>query len=185
VGGTAPGEVRWGGDPAGSGRPPGVGAAARERSTPGGAGAFGSFIGLGEIAQRIRHEPARARVRLALALAGWPPIGLAIALAFGELTGCARFAATCASTSSFSSSVLAAQVVVLALLLLIPQLARIAAFGSLAVLLAALPIVAFLTAAGATYDPEPGTAALLALLSVAWGIGVVIGLPFRSRTMPP
>jgi hypothetical protein len=144
----------------------------------------GSLIGVGEIADRIRHEPARPRVRLLLALAGWPPIGLALALAIGELTGCARFAATCSSASAFSTTALLAQAVVLALLLAVPPIARIAAFGGLAVLLAALPIVLFLTAVGATYDPEPGTSALLTLLAIAWAAGVITGVRPPSRRMP-
>jgi molecular chaperone DnaJ len=121
----------------------------------------GSLVGLGEITRRVRHEPANPRVRLTLALAGWPPLGLALALAIGELTGCARFAAACTSTSGFSGAVLVAQVATLAALVAVPPLARLATLGSLAIVIAALPIVAFLTAVGATYDPEPGTAALL------------------------
>jgi hypothetical protein len=140
-------------------------------------------IGLGDIAAWIRHEPARPRARLMLALAGWPPIGLAVALAIGELTGCARFAATCTSTSTFSTGVLLAQVAILVGLFVIAPVARIAAFGTLAILIAALPVVAFLTAAGATYDPEPGAAALLTLLGLAWSIGVIVGLPWARRMM--
>jgi hypothetical protein len=158
--------------------------ASRGIGSNGASGTGFGIVGLGEIGSRIRSEPARPRVRLLLALAGWPPLGLALALGIGELTGCARFAATCTSTSEFSSAVLLAQVAVLAVLLLVPAIARVAAFGGLAILVAALPIVAFLTAAGATYDPAPGTAALLWLLTAAWGVGVLVGLPWRSHTMP-
>jgi hypothetical protein len=145
----------------------------------------GPLIGLGDIADRIRHERATPRVRLLLAAAGWPPVGLALAIAVGEVTGCARFAAACSSASTFSATVVLGQAAILALLLAVPPIARIATFGSLAILLAALPVVLFLTAAGATYDPEPGAAALLALLAIAWLVGVVIGLRRPSRTMPP
>jgi hypothetical protein len=143
---------------------------------------FGPLISLGEIGNRIRHVPAGVRARLALAVAAWPPLGLALALAVGELSGCARFAASCTSTSGFTTLVLVAQLVIVAVLLVLTPVARVATFGSLAVLLAALPVVAFLTAVGATYDPELGSASLLAILSVAWGIGVIVGLP-RPRRM--
>jgi hypothetical protein len=120
-----------------------------------------------------------------LALGAWPPIGLALALGIGELTGCARFAATCSSASSFSAWVVVAQITIVSVLLLAVPLARIGTFGSLAILLAALPIVALLVAAGATYDPEAGTAALLTMLAIAWVVGVVVGWRGSSRRMPP
>jgi hypothetical protein len=77
------------------------------------------------------------------------------------------------------------QAAILAALLAVPAIARIAAFGSLAIVVAALPIVLFLTAVGASYDPEPGTVALLICLAAAWGIGVVAGLRPGARRMAP
>jgi hypothetical protein len=177
-----PGDVRR--PPSRPAGPEGSFAAERLAAAPGRTGVegFGTFVNLGEIAGLIRHAPASPRVRIALALAAWPPLGLALALAIGEATGCARFAAACTSSANFSTTVLLAQVGILGGLAVLTPLARVAAFGSLAVLLAALPVVAFLTAAGATYDPEPGSAALLTLLGLAWAAGIVVGIAGR-RTM--
>jgi hypothetical protein len=143
------------------------------------------ILGLHDLAERIYFEPASPRGRLVLALAGWPPIGMIAALAIGELSGCARFAASCESASAASSWIAIAQVGILAVLLLVTPLARVAAFGSMAILLAALPVVAFLTATGATYAPEPGAAALLMLLAGAWAVGIALGSRRRSRRMAP
>jgi hypothetical protein len=143
------------------------------------------ILGLHDVAERIQYGPASPRGRLVLALAGWPPIGMIAALAIGELSGCARFAASCESVSAASSWIALAQVAILAVLLLVTPLARVAAFGSMAILLAALPVVAFLTATGATYAPEPGAAALLMLLGGAWAVGIALGSRRRSRRMAP
>jgi hypothetical protein len=131
--------------------------------------------GLDGLLRAILETPAGFRMRLVLAVAAWPPLGVAGSLLIGELTGCARFAASCAGTASFGSLVLAAQLAILVALLAIAPLARIGAVGSLAVVLAALPVVAFLTAAGAPYAPEAGPTSLLALLGIAYVLGAVLG----------
>jgi hypothetical protein len=123
-------------------------------------------------------------VRLGLALAAWPPLGLAALLAVGELTGCSRFTASCPGSDQLAALSAASQLVILAILVVLPTLARLGAVGSLAVLIAALPGAAVLTAAGASYAPEGGAGTLLLLLGLAYLAGVGIGWRVRRGVGP-
>jgi len=122
------------------------------------------------------------------ALLGWPPIGLAIAWLAGELTGCARFAATCNPADPTPTFVVVlAQVVVVLALLAVPALARTAVGGSLGVLAAAIPIAATLSAIGAAATPRAAADVLGSLLVIAWAIGaaVVVRIGPRPPGGPP
>ncbi len=122
--------------------------------------------------------PTTLTGRIGLALVGWPPIGIALVVAFGELTGCARFAATC--DPSFNLGTWAAQLLVIALLAAVPLLAAIAASGTLAALAAAVPAAILLSALGGGRDPASAGAWLAAVLAVAWLVGAAAGLRGRS-----
>jgi hypothetical protein len=119
--------------------------------------------------------------RVALALVGWPPIGLALALAIGEVSGCGRFAATCVETFSIGGWL--GQLAVIAVLLLVPALAGIAAAGSIAVLAASVPAAVVLSAAGGSRRPDAAGGLLLVLLAVAWLAGAGFAVARRSRTL--
>ena len=120
-------------------------------------------------------DPVR---RLGLALVAWPPLGLATAALIGDATGCATFGAMCDGAEPMLPWL--AQAVILGLLLLLPPLTRILATGTIAVLLALLPITAFLVAFGASGAPEAAPV-LAVLLGVAWLVGVALALAIRVR----
>jgi hypothetical protein len=107
--------------------------------------------------------------RLGLALVAWPPIGLAAASVIGELTGCATYAATCGGSDPLLPWL--AQAPILGVLLLFPSLTRILVGGVFGVLLAIVPLSAFLVAASARGGPQADYL-MAALLGVGWIAGV-------------
>ena len=120
-------------------------------------------------------DPVR---RFGLALVAWPPIGLAAAALIGDATGCATFGATCDGAEPMLPWL--AQALILGLLLLLPPLTRILATGTIAVLVALVPVTAFLLAVGASGAPQ-AAGVLIALLGLAWLIGVAWATAMRVR----
>jgi hypothetical protein len=119
--------------------------------------------------------------RLGIALVAWPPIGLAAAAAIGDVTGCAVYSADCGSTEPLLPWL--AQAVILGLLLLLPPVARLLAGGAIGVLVALVPLTAFLVAVGGTGAPQAGFA-LAFLLTLAWLVGVAWSIAeTRRRTV--
>jgi hypothetical protein len=116
--------------------------------------------------------------RLGLALVAWPPLAIAIASAVGSVTGCAEFSATCTGAAPMLPWL--GQVLLLGVLLLVPPLSRVLAMGTLAVIIALVPITAVLVAIGGGFDPRGGPV-LANLLVVAWLVGVVYGIVSRTR----
>ena len=106
------------------------------------------------------------------ALLAWPPLGIAAAALIGASTGCAAFSATC--TPEGAALPWLAQAVILIVLLAAPFLARVLVGGTAAVLIVAFPAAATLSASGARYDRAYGPASLLAILAIAWIIGVTV-----------
>lgn len=123
-------------------------------------------------------DPVR---RLGLALVAWPPIGLALAALIGDATGCSSFGAQCDGAEPMLPWL--AQAVVLGVLLLLPPVTRILAFGTVAVLVGLVPITVFLLAVGASGAPQAGTA-LAVLLAAIWAVGVALALAMRARRLP-
>jgi hypothetical protein len=115
---------------------------------------------------RPADDPVR---RLGLALVAWPPIGLAAAAAIGEATGCTVYSAACGGSEPLLPWL--AQAAILGLLLLLSPIARLLAGGAIAVLLALVPITAFLLAVGASGAPQAGPT-MAVLLGGAWLVGV-------------
>jgi hypothetical protein len=107
--------------------------------------------------------------RLGPALIAWPPLGLAAAVAIGEVTGCASYAASCGPGESMLPWL--AQAVILGFLLLLPPVSRLLVGGSIGVLLALVPVTAFLVAVGATGAPQ-AAGVMAVLLAAAWVVGV-------------
>jgi curved DNA-binding protein CbpA len=112
--------------------------------------------------------------RLGLALVAWPPLGLASAAAIGDITGCTSYSAACGGSDAILPWL--AQAVILGLLLLLPPLARLFVGGTIGVLLALVPVTAFLLVVGAGGAPQSAFV-LGALLAAAW-IG---GVAFAAR----
>ncbi len=114
--------------------------------------------------------PSTSLGRLALALLGWPPLGVAVATGIGESTGCGRFAASCGEV--FSPGTWIVQIAIILLLLAIPQLAAWSAVGTLAALAAAIPTAVVLSAGGGSRQPDASAGLLLAVLGLAYLAGV-------------
>lgn len=110
--------------------------------------------------------------RVLLALLAWPPLGIAAAALIGESTGCAAFSASCTREGAILPWL--AQAVIVLVLLAAPFVARVLIGGTAAVLIVAFPAAATLSASGARYDRAYGPASLLAILAIAWIIGVAV-----------
>jgi Meckel syndrome type 1 protein len=122
------------------------------------------------------------RGRTVRAVLGWIPIALGIGWLVGELTGCARFAATCDPSVAPLTAV--GQGIVLIALVVVPEVAAIAAGAALALLAAAVGATLILSATGTAADEDSRRAALLALLLVAWLTGLAIAVVRRLRSGP-
>jgi hypothetical protein len=118
-------------------------------------------------------DPVR---RLGLALVAWPPIGLAAAAAIGDITGCAAYSAACGGSEPLLPWL--AQAAILGALLLLPPIARLLAGGAFGVLIALVPITAFLLAVGGTGAPQAAPV-MAALLAAAW----LAGIAWAARTL--
>jgi hypothetical protein len=113
---------------------------------------------------------------------GWLPIAMGLGWLVGDLTGCGRFAATC--DPSVAPLTAAGQGIVLAALLLLPEVAAIATGASLVLLAAAVAASLILSATGTAADEGSRRAALGALLLVAWLSGLAIAIVRRIRSGP-
>lgn len=115
--------------------------------------------------------------RVAVALVGWPPIGLVLSSAAGEVTGCGRFAATCVDV--FGVGTWLVQLAIIVLLIAVPSLAAISATGSIVALAAAVPTAVILSATGGARQPEASAVVLAAVLTIAYLAGVAVGTARR------
>jgi curved DNA-binding protein CbpA len=122
------------------------------------------------------------RGRLVRAVIGWLPIAFGIGWAFGEITGCGRFAASCDGTAD--PFVMLIQAAVFALLLLVPALASLATVAAMALVGAALVGTFILSATGTAGDADARRQALGAVLLVAWLAGFGIAIGRRLRDLP-
>jgi curved DNA-binding protein CbpA len=118
-------------------------------------------------------------VRVGRAVLGWAPIALGIGWLAGELSGCARFAATC--DRSTEPATWAIQLVVLAALLLVPALARVAANATTATLAAAIPGALLVAVLGGSNDEAAARPLLGGLLVIAWVAGLAYALARAVR----
>lgn len=121
-------------------------------------------------------QVVRSPGRVLTALIAWPPLGLGAALLYGELTGCARFSVACADATTPWPWVI--QLVTIALLLLMSAVARIAVFGTYAMVIVVTPLTLFLVTGGRE-GSDLATRLLVGGLAAAWVAGVVIGVVRR------
>lgn len=133
------------------------------------------------------REPATSLGRLAMALLGWPPLGLFAASAIDDSTGCGRYAASCPDVSSPGTWILNAAI--LLLLLAVPRVAAWSAHGTIAALVVGVPTAVALSAGGGSNVPEASAPVLLGTLAIAYLAGVayaiVTGRPaIRRRSTP-
>jgi hypothetical protein len=136
---------------------------------------------LGRIGQKLTvGPPPSIGWRIARAIIGWLPIGLAIGWASGELTGCGRFAATC--DPGTAPVAWAAQVAVFLLLLALPTVAGWAVVGAAVSLLVAVPATLFVTASAGGAAAQEGTSFLGVVLGLAWLGGAVAAAVLLRRS---
>lgn len=131
---------------------------------------------------RSLTDPASGglRGRMMRAVLGWVPVALGLGWLLGELTGCGRFAATC--DPSVGPLTAAGQAIVLAILVLLPEVGAIAAGAALFVLGAAIAASLVLSATGAAADEASRRTALGGLVLVAWLGGLATALVRRARS---
>ena len=121
--------------------------------------------------------------RIGRAFIAWTPIALGVGWGAGEISGCGRFAATCDPAAAPVSWAL--QLAALALLVLVPSLARVATYATFGVLAMVFPTAVLLFAS----DPagtETARAILGALMVIGWAAGLAYGAAreFRRRARP-
>ena len=122
------------------------------------------------------------RTRLVLAAVGWPPIGVIAASVISQLTGCASFSVACEPPDDLLP--LAAGAVLYALLVAVPMLARLSAAGTIAIIVTAIPVTAFVVRPEAPQGTGVDTALALAILLLAWLVGMVsVLLVSRGRIL--
>jgi molecular chaperone DnaJ len=147
-----------------------------------------TFPDLESLARQVspRHLLALAqrdwRWRGLVALIGWLPIGLAVGSVLTSVTGCAEFAASC--PDPVPTIALIVQPLIPLLLALAPPVAALAAFGTIAALVAAVPLTAIL-AVGSGPDGHAGAPLLGVMVTIVYlaalaGGAVVLWRPARE-----
>jgi curved DNA-binding protein CbpA len=140
------------------------------------------FAAAAHVAMSLAGTPRGFMARVGLALIGWPAIGLALTTATGELTGCGRFAASC--VDPFGVGTWLAQLVIIAILLVLPSVAALSAVGSLVALAASVPTAVILSASGGSHEPAASATILGVVLVLAYTAGVLVALVRRRRNAP-
>ncbi len=150
--GARPGD----GPPAGS--PPPSAAASTAFAMPGGPRA------------PLLPEARTGAGRAAIAVLGWLPLAMFAMTAIGESTGCGRYAASCGEASSPGTWIVGAAILIL--LLALPAVARWSAHGTVAMVVIGVPGAVILSAAGGTNLREASAPILLAVLALAYLVGI-------------
>jgi curved DNA-binding protein CbpA len=140
------------------------------------------FAAAAHVATSLVGTPRGFMARVGLALLGWPAIGLALTTVTGELTGCGRFAAGC--VDPFGVGTWLAQLVIIAILLILPSVAALSAVGSLVALAASVPTAVILSASGGSHEPVASATILGVVLVLAYAAGVFVALVRRRRIAP-
>jgi curved DNA-binding protein CbpA len=131
----------------------------------------------------LLRRPTTPAGRLAMAVLGWPPLGVFAAATIDQTTGCGTFAASCPEVSSPGTWIL--QAAILLLLLALPAVAAWSAHGAIATLVVGVPTAVVLSAAGGSNVREASGPLLLAVLAVAYlaGVAYAVLVP-RLRSSP-
>ena len=121
------------------------------------------------------------RGRLLVALAGWPPVGWALATVLDALTGCGTYAARC--TPEQDALAVLVQPLVILVLFAAPAAAAMAAFSCVAALAIGIP-VAIVLSAGTLPQPSEGKGALVVVTTLAYVAAAAVAARRLSR-LPP
>ncbi|MDQ3127413.1 MAG: hypothetical protein M3Q66_03000, partial [Chloroflexota bacterium] len=116
------------------------------------------------------REPTTPMGRLAMAFLGWPPLGIFLAAAIDNSTGCGRYAASCSEISSPGTWIV--NVVLVLLLLALPRLATWSAHGTIVALVVGVPSTVALSAGGGSNVPAASGPVLITVLALAYLAGV-------------
>ncbi len=149
-------------------------------STTSGPAAGNGLSGIGRAL--TQGTPPSVGWRIARAAIGWLPIALAIGWATGEVSGCARFSASC--DSGIEPLVWIVQALVLIALVTLPVVAGWAVIAAMVSLAVAVPATLFVTAGAgseASEAPMAGTAFLGVVLTLAWVVGIVGAVVMERR----
>ena len=137
-------------------------------------------MGLADIGRAlIQGRPPSIGWRIARAVIGWLPIALAIGWATGEVSGCARYAATC--DDGIQPIAWAAQAIALAALLVWPVIAGWATIAAIVSLVVAVPTTLFITANAGGEASTVGPGFLGVVLGLAWVIGILGAIALGRR----
>ena len=117
--------------------------------------------------------------RLARAVIGGLPIALAIGWTVGEMSGCARYAASC--DDGIGAVALVAQLLVFLTLLALPIVAGWAVIAAIVSLVAAVPATLFVTANAGGEAAAVGGGFLGVVLALAWVLGIVGAIVMGRR----
>ncbi|HET7703434.1 MAG TPA: DnaJ domain-containing protein [Candidatus Limnocylindrales bacterium] len=128
----------------------------------------------GRLRAPLLREPTTALGRLAMALLGWPPLGLFAASVIDQSTGCGRYAASCSEVWSPGTWILNAAI--LLLLLAVSRVAAWSAHGTIAAVVVGVPTAVALSAGGGSNVPEASAPVLLGTLAVAYLAGVAFAI---------
>ncbi len=121
------------------------------------------------------------RGRLLMALAGWPPVGWALATVLDALTGCGTYAARC--TPEQDALAVLVQPLVILVLFAAPAAAAMAAFSGVVALAVGIP-VAIVLSAGTLPQPSEGRGALVVVTTLAYVAAAAVAARRLSR-LPP
>ena len=122
--------------------------------------------------------------RLARAVIGGLPIALAIGWTVGEMSGCARYAATC--DDGIGTVALVVQLLVFLTLLAVPVVAGWAVVAAAVSLVVAVPATLFITANAGGQASTVGGSFLGVVLALAWVLGIVGAILMgRRRSFDP
>lgn len=154
------------------GRPPGSGPRSWVEQSSGEGGIRGPVL----------RRPTTPAGRLAMALLGWPPLGVFAAAMIDQSTGCGRYAASCPELSAPGTWVV--QAAILVLLLALPAVAAWSAHGAIATIIIGVPSAIVLSAAGGTNVRETSGPILLSVLAIAYLVGVAYAAVVGRRPGP-
>jgi hypothetical protein len=130
----------------------------------------------------VLRRPATPAGRFAMALLGWPPLGLFAAAVIDQSTGCGRYAASCPELSAPGTWIV--QAAILLFLLALPAVAAWSAHGAIAMIVIGVPSAIVLSAAGGTNVRETSGPILLSVLAIAYLVGVVYAAVVGRRRTP-
>ena len=120
--------------------------------------------------------------RIGVAVFGWIPLGIALSLASQAVPACSGVVSVC--SDPLRVGIWPIHLLLIGLLVVVPRLGAIAAYGAGAFLLVGFAATPVLLALGGARTPAGTATALGIILIVAWVGGVILALSGRVE-LPP